>query len=118
MFTALIIIIIIAACLLMLAVLIQNPKGGGLSSTFGGGSTQMFGVKKTTDVLEQATWGLAIAIGLLTIGSYVFVEKNGGADIQSINADAAQSKTVPAAPAPAGAPSPAGTPPPAPAPTK
>ena len=57
---------------LVLVVLAQNSKGGGLNSTFGGGgSNQMIGVKKTTDLLERITWGLAIALFVLTLATKV-----------------------------------------------
>ncbi len=63
-------VILLCALLLILVVLMQNPKGGGLSSQFGGsGASQVMGVKKTGDVLEKATWALAIAIVLLTLGT-------------------------------------------------
>lgn len=65
------ILVILASLLLVLVVLIQNPKGGGLSSAFGSAS-QFGGVRKTTDFLEKATWGLAIAILALSIFSAPF----------------------------------------------
>ena len=68
-----IILIIIAAFVLGLIVLIQNPKGGGLSSSFGGFSTQLMGVKQTTDVLEKGTWVFAAIIGVLCITSSFFI---------------------------------------------
>lgn len=43
---------IIAATLLMLVILVQNPKGGGLASNFSQGN-QLFGVEKTTNVVEK-----------------------------------------------------------------
>lgn len=52
------VLILIAAILLILIVLIQNSKGGGLASGFSS-SNQIMGVRKTTDFLEKATWGLA-----------------------------------------------------------
>lgn len=52
------ILILIASLLLILIVLIQNSKGGGLASGFSS-SNQIMGVRKTTDFLEKATWGLA-----------------------------------------------------------
>lgn len=61
MYLFLTILLIIVCVLLILIVLIQNPKGGGLSSSFGQGN-QIMGVRKTTDFLEKATWGLAIAL--------------------------------------------------------
>jgi len=67
--TALFSILIVVICvLLVLVILVQNPKGGGLSSAFGGDSPQMLGgVKKTTDFLDQATWGLVIGLFVLVI---------------------------------------------------
>jgi len=59
-------LIIIASILLILVVLIQNPKGGGLSSSVGS-SNQLGGVRKTTDILEKLTWGLAIAVFVLSL---------------------------------------------------
>ena len=47
-------------------VLIQESKGGGLSSNFSS-SNQIMGVKKTTDVVEKATWGLAIAMVIISV---------------------------------------------------
>ena len=69
MISILIISVIIICCvLLVLVVLAQNPKGGGLSALGGGsGSSQMMGVKRTTDFLEKLTWGFAIAILALSL---------------------------------------------------
>ncbi len=66
MYLLLIVLIIIAAILLCFIVLIQNSKGGGLSSGFSS-SNQIMGVRKTTDFLEKATWGLAAVIVVLSI---------------------------------------------------
>lgn len=55
------VMIVICAILLVLIVLVQNSKGGGLASNFGAGN-QVMGVKKTTDFLEKATWGLAACL--------------------------------------------------------
>lgn len=63
------ILIVVVSVLLVLVILVQNPKGGGLSSAFGGDSPQMLGgVKKTTDFLDKATWGLVIGLFVLVIG--------------------------------------------------
>ena len=98
MYLALIIIAAIIAVLLVLIVLIQNSKGGGLSNEFGGsGTSQMFGVKKTTDLLEQITWGFAGAIVLLSLASYAVVKSgnpNAGG-INSANIEKAQTAPVP-----------------------
>ncbi len=61
-------LLLIVCVLLILIVMVQNPKGGGLSSSFGG-SNQIMGVQKTTDFLEKATWALAIALVILSLGS-------------------------------------------------
>lgn len=79
MFGAIIAFTIITAVLLIIVVLAQNPKGGGLSSQFGGsGASQLMGVKKTTDFLEKATWGLAITLMILTMSSKFAFEPNSG----------------------------------------
>ena len=70
MFEFFIILALITAVLLVLVVLAQNSKGGGLSSQFGGsGSSQLMGVKRTTDLLEKLTWGLAIALFVFSLSS-------------------------------------------------
>ena len=66
MYITLIIFIIIAALLLTLIVLVQNSKGGGLAAGFQS-SNQIMGVRKTTDFLEKATWGLAGVVIVLSI---------------------------------------------------
>ena len=58
MFVFITVLILIAAILLILIVLVQNSKGGGLASGFSS-SNQIMGVRKTTDFLDKATWGLA-----------------------------------------------------------
>ena len=88
-------VIIFCALLLILVVLMQNPKGGGLSSQFGGGgASQVMGVKKTGDILEKATWGLAIAIVVLTLSTN-FVIPTGVQQISSPNIDSAQDQAAP-----------------------
>ena len=66
MYTLLIIFIVIAAVLMIGIVLIQESKGGGLASNF---STynQIGGVRKTTDFIEKTTWGLAVAMVVISI---------------------------------------------------
>jgi len=77
MFSLIVTLIVIAALLLALVVLAQNSKGGGLSSQFGGGSTsQIMGVKKTGDLLEKLTWGLAISIMVLSLTAHAVLKEN------------------------------------------
>ena len=64
MFTLFVVLIILASIVLAFVVLIQNSKGGGLASNFAA-SNQVMGVRKTADVLEKTTWGLAAGIMLL-----------------------------------------------------
>ncbi len=67
------ILILIVCILLVLIVLVQNSKGGGLASGFAS-NNQIMGVRKTTDFLEKATWGLA---GLLLVLSLFASPKSG-----------------------------------------
>ena len=76
MYTLFVSLIIIASVLMIIIVLIQESKGGGLSSNFSS-SNQIMGVRKTTDIVEKATWGLAIAMVVFSIlCSYVAPEAN------------------------------------------
>lgn len=68
MYPFLIVLMVIVAILMCFVVLIQNSKGGGLSSGFSS-SNAIMGVRKTTDVLEKATWGLAACMVILSIAS-------------------------------------------------
>lgn len=74
MYPLVIILVILAAILMCGIVLIQESKGGGLASAFSA-QNSMLGVRKTTDVLEKATWGLAAAIVILSVASAAFVTK-------------------------------------------
>ncbi len=101
MYIALLCFIIFVCVLLILVVLSQNSKGGGLSSQFGAGSSQLMGVKRTGDLLEKLTWGLAIGLVLLTLTSHIILDTAGGAvQSRSINIEKAQ-QDRPAATAPA-----------------
>lgn len=70
---------IIAAVLLMLVILIQNPKGGGIDSSFGA-ANQLGSVKKTNDVVEKATWYLAIFIVVLALSSSLLISRAPGGE--------------------------------------
>lgn len=62
------------AVLMCLIVLIQESKGGGLASSFSS-SNQIMGVRKTTDVVEKATWTLAALLVVFSILSVFFLPK-------------------------------------------
>ena len=68
MYLLLVILMVIAAILMCFIVLIQNSKGGGLASGFSS-SNQIMGVRKTTDFLEKATWGLAAFMVVMSIAT-------------------------------------------------
>jgi len=74
-FTLLMVLIMIASILLTIVVMAQNPKGGGLSSTFGGASSAQFGVQRTNDFMEKATWTLGAVIIVLILISVVITGK-------------------------------------------
>ncbi len=100
MITLITIIILIACLVLAFFVLVQQPKGGGLAGTFGGISTQVMGVKQSTDVMEKGTWASMGIVAALCIICVMFFETPRAAketkQPQSSSAPAQQS------PAPAG----------------
>lgn len=57
---------VLVCVLLVLVILVQNSKGGGIQSQFGA-ATQIMGVKRGTEFIEKATWGLAITLILLCV---------------------------------------------------
>lgn len=66
MYTLFIVLIVLASLLMIFIVLIQESKGGGLASNFSA-SNSIMGVRKTTDFIEKATWGLAAAMVVFSI---------------------------------------------------
>ena len=103
MYIFLSILIVLACVLLVCVVLIQKSKGGGLASDYSGGN-QYLGYRTTTDFIEKATWGLAIAICILSICASFAIKT-------PITSSAINTKPQTTTPAPA----PASTPAPAPA---
>ena len=69
MYNIIIILMLVVSVLLGLVVLIQNPKGGGINSSLSGVSNQVFGAKKSTDIVEKTTWYLALTIFILSLVS-------------------------------------------------
>ncbi len=86
---------IVVAVLLVLVVLMQNSKGG-LSSQFGGAgsSSQMIGVKRTTDLLEKVTWVLAIVLLTLSLTSNLILAPDQNTGPASPNIDRAQDRNI------------------------
>ncbi|HBR11701.1 MAG TPA: preprotein translocase subunit SecG [Chryseobacterium sp.] len=95
-FTLFMILIIIASILLVIIIMAQNPKGGGLSGTFGGTSSATFGVQRTNDFMEKATWTLGTTIVVLILLSIILT----GKPSQVMPANAAPAKTEAPAKAP------------------
>lgn len=102
MLTFIIILIMVAAILLVGVVLIQNPKGG-IAANFVAPS-QIMGVKRSTDVIEKATWGFALVLIVLSLASNFFRPTSSGSDNSNDSRikDAIENTTVTTpAPAPA-----------------
>ena len=74
MYNLLVILVVIASIFMCLIVLIQESKGGGLASGFASGN-QVMGVRKTTDVIEKLTWGLAAAMVIFSVLSVFFIPR-------------------------------------------
>ena len=74
MYTLIIVLIFIVCLLLVLIVLVQNSKGGGLASSFSS-NNQIMGVRRTSDFLEKATWGLATALLVFCILASAFIPR-------------------------------------------
>ena len=69
------ILILAVSVLLGLIVLVQNPKGGGLTANLTGAGSQFMGVRQTADFLEKASWGLAIALLVLSLSATMIVPR-------------------------------------------
>ena len=66
MYTLFVILIVLASLCMIGIVLIQESKGGGLASGFSS-MNSVAGVRQTTNFIEKTTWGLAIAMVLISI---------------------------------------------------
>ena len=66
MYTLFIVLIVLASLLMIFIVLIQESKGGGLAINFSS-TNSIMGVRKTTNFVEKATWGLAGAMVVFSI---------------------------------------------------
>ncbi|MFC2711091.1 preprotein translocase subunit SecG [Hoylesella oralis] len=91
-YTLFVILIVLASLLMIGIVLIQESKGGGLSSNFSS-SNAIMGVRKTTDVVEKATWGLAIAMVVLSIAC-AHVVPNAVTDSSVLEQSATETQTT------------------------
>jgi preprotein translocase subunit SecG len=94
MYTFITVLLIIACILLVLAVLIQNSKGGGLASGFSA-SSQVMGVRKTSDFLEKFTWGVAFTLIVLCVLGAFVLPKNSTTGSASAIQEQIDNATVP-----------------------
>jgi len=76
MFILFTVLIVVTCVFTILIVLVQNSKGGGLASNFSS-SNQYMGVRKTSDFLEKATWGLGAALILFSLLAGITLPKAG-----------------------------------------
>lgn len=74
MFTFITVLILVVCVLIILTVLAQNSKGGGLTSNLSN-VTNAIGVKKSTDLIEKITWGLAGTLFVLCILAAAFIDR-------------------------------------------
>lgn len=93
MFNLLIGVILILAFLLILVILGQNSKGGA-GAAFGGSASQIMGVTRTGNVLEKATWILAVAILALSLVSSAFYTSSQPNQFSSPNIESAKQQVV------------------------
>lgn len=93
MISLLTILILLACVVLAFFILVQNPKGGGLQGSFGSMSSQVMGVKQSSDVMEKGTWTLIGVVGGLCIVSVMFLSN---ADGSSSKSKSASQKNAPA----------------------
>jgi preprotein translocase subunit SecG len=94
------VLVIIVCVLLVLVILVQNSKGGGIQSQFGA-ATQIMGVKRGTEFIEKATWGLAITLILLSV---LMAPKGAGNAVSSEDNSSVSKKKAASAVSPAQAP--------------
>lgn len=82
MLTFMMILLMVLAVILILAVLVQPGKGDMVSGmgSLGGGFTNMFGSRRTMDLLSKITSGFAAAIAILAIVTNLFFVKQ---DVQT-----------------------------------
>ena len=99
MFLFFVVLVLLLSLALVGVVLIQNSKGQGINPSFGslGGGTQIFGVRRTGDVLERSTWVIGLSfLGLCLLANLFLPGDRAAVDV--IQQGAAQQQQ--AAPAP------------------
>ena len=80
-YTLFVVLIVLVAIMMIFIVLIQESKGGGLASNFSS-TNSIMGVRKTTDIIEKLTWGLAGAMVVISIAcAYVAPQAAGESSV-------------------------------------
>jgi preprotein translocase subunit SecG len=91
MVTLLITLVIITAILLILVAALQSSKKEGVGNSLGSmGAHQIIGVKKTSDLLEQVTWGLLTTLFILSLGTSLWLKKRNSGSTLSPNLERIQ----------------------------
>ncbi len=105
MYTVIVILILLVCLFLAVVVLIQNSKGGGLAANFSA-PNQIMGVRKTTETIEKITWGLAIALVVLSLFATIAIPRHSNESVieTQVDPNATNVNAVPAATVPATAP--------------
>lgn len=105
MYTVIVILILLVCLFLAVVVLIQNSKGGGLAANFSA-PNQIMGVRKTTETIEKITWGLAIALMVLSLFATIAIPRHSNESVieTQVDPNATNVNAVPAATVPATAP--------------
>ena len=91
-YTLFVVLIVLVSIMMILIVLIQESKGGGLASNFSS-SNSIMGVRKTTDFIENATWGLAACMVVLSV-LCTYVAPTSSADQSVLEKSATQTETT------------------------
>ncbi len=80
-YTLFVVLIVLVSLLMIFIVLIQESKGGGLASNFSS-TNSIMGVRKTTDIVEKLTWGLAAAMVVISVAcAYVAPQAVGDSSV-------------------------------------
>lgn len=77
MYSLFVILAVVAAAITILIVLVQDSKGGMGGQFGGGGGSQMFGAKKSGDLLENITWFAGLAFIGFCITATVMLKSEG-----------------------------------------
>jgi preprotein translocase subunit SecG len=85
MFIVAISLLVIICLLLVLVILVQNSKGGGVAAGFDSSSSNLIGVKKTSDLLENITWGLAISLLIGCLATNFIIDRDGNGQAEQLS---------------------------------